>query len=164
MRDFVKRFRLSTLLLSVTLLCVALGWRVDRQRERERCDRIILGAACFNEMQTASDVLGMAKEYSATDTVLFRTAFDCSLLSVYEHQNEVDSFFEYKRPNQEKLNAVSLAGTYLWFLGYRSTDQYFDDMPDSKRSAHPHVKLATPEQVEGFRTFLDTAFKHRSGV
>ena len=122
-----------------------------------------MGAACICSMQKASDVLGLATDYSADDAKLFRADFDCALHSIYEHRNAVNLFFKYKRPNRERFTAVHMAGNSLWFLGLRSTDQCLDGLPDSNRVGHPLVELTTPEQIKGFRTFLDAAFDIANG-
>ena len=156
----MTRFRLTTLLLFLTLLCVALGWYTDRRRQKQQYDKLNTGAACFFRMQTASDVLGIAVHYSADKDSLFRSEFDDALLSMYKHRDAVDLFLQSKRPNQENFTAVSVAGTSLWFLGLRSTAQYFSKVDDSSQSDHTLLKS---EQMEGFRDFLDSAFTLANG-
>jgi len=159
------KYRLSTILLLITCIALALGWYVDRYKRNT--DQIIRGSFAWQRAATLRS-LGTAKPTEIFAEKVTAKQVEC----VYEVFSSAKSIRQANRSSLGELDSGShvytplmLAAGLLKASNCTSADQYFDRF--KLLQPGPGGKLADykpgGEQHKAFRQFVENALKQELG-
>lgn len=153
------RFRISTLLMLITIFCLGIGWFVDRSTCNRRVASLLDGAAAHDSAVTSGQLLYLLKNDPTVVPDWAERRVVRSILVLHRYSDDVDSFLKYLNlTNTARNTALDTAYGALETLGCDSADAYFEKFRLNYDSDlyDEYKDTATAEHIE-FRSFIENA-------
>lgn len=159
------RFRIATLVLSIALILLLVGWAVDRHNCRVSHQKVLTEHITGNvNIQSAVTRSELASDYFAdpsefADVIEERLLYD--IYRIWRYREFIDTAFSRRSPGN---TAVSLAHSSLAPLNYSSAKEYFDNASRIGMLGKEHSKIAELSDMQSikyrrFHEFVDLVFE-----
>lgn len=145
------KFKISTLLLSIAIVCLCVAWIVNRQIVDRKFNSKVNGAVRWHYGLKLNHLVnaGPAGIADAIESDQFKLIID-----LYRSPNDVREFLRHTDYGD---TVESLAGDIINAMGYRSSAEFFEEFHNWKvLEIYSEFSIGGVEHI-GFRQFIDTA-------